>query len=267
MIRMHNSEVLPSRMESPTVQVFGPLAPGSASSSRQPKFEGVLRAEEMCLPVCSAPGTPQVLSRDLARSSPPAAPKMTYTQLSKALVLNSETSVLQALQDCPDAVRNHFFDCDFEPVLCTAVRSNCCPRILRMLLAHHADVSATDKRGRNALTLLSSIEAGDASKEWITAWSLACARILVEGGAKPLMPDGSGRLPVQAARRSGNNTLASYLEFCLEVQAASTLCRAHIRPNLHGCKIGKVNLETLMNILTFLLPASFCCFARRALAH
>lgn len=155
----------------------------------------------------------------------------------------------------PEAASQFFFDCDFEPVLCCAVRLGCGPKIVRELLRHGADAAACEISGYTPLTLLASLPSAKKKESstvadtlsWFTfphsllidehaAYSarsralvrdrVEVARLLIEGGVNPKALDGGRRSPVAIAEEAGNMELARFIEYYREVQAGIVLLRA-----------------------------------------
>jgi hypothetical protein len=77
--------------------------------------------------------------------------------LLRALQQNSVELVEMALKEEPEAAEFPFFDHDFEPPLCVAVRLSCSPDIIRLLLNNKAKVEQRDTHSRTPLALLSSM--------------------------------------------------------------------------------------------------------------
>jgi hypothetical protein len=151
----------------------------------------------------------------------------------------------EVLETDPEALRDLYFDCNFEPPLCWAVRMQLETPMIQLLLDHGADAHATDTRGRNALTLLSAEKWSGLSDDWancsppqtFAAWaenvmnahqhrSLKVAQMLVDAGAMPGVPDARDRLPEDEASAAGNELLARYWRSCLEVRACKVIWQA-----------------------------------------
>lgn len=179
----------------------------------------------------------------------------------RALLEDSPLELQAVLERDPDAVSDAFFDCSFEPVLCYAVRNGASESTLELLLRHGADILATDMRGNTAATLLCEgggvgAFAGGPEVEAETiriAWTLRVAKLFLNAGVKPHVPDCHGRLLADVARENGNVRLAAFWEFFRERQAAWLLQQA--------MKIQQVQLplrdltpELLHVVLSFMLP-------------
>lgn len=74
--------------------------------------------------------------------------------LMRALHRSSVDDVRRTLASNPEAIDDFFFDHDFEPVLCAAVRLKCNANVIKLLLKHGADANGTDMHGRTARDLL-----------------------------------------------------------------------------------------------------------------
>jgi hypothetical protein len=140
--------------------------------------------------------------------------------------------VFRVLVKKPEAASTVFFDHDWEPPLCCAVRINCGADIVELLIKHGADVNATDMHGRTPLTILSSsTKCNDADEEvcevlgiaplpfmqpsvrdTIINDSLAVAEVLARAGANPSLPDDEGNYPCDLASACGNDHLVRFWE-------------------------------------------------------
>jgi len=72
----------------------------------------------------------------------------------RALEMKSFEQVHAAIQACPSAAKELFWDHDFEPPLCCAVRCECSAAIVNFLLEHGADPEAQNVRSRTPAQIL-----------------------------------------------------------------------------------------------------------------
>jgi len=94
-------------------------------------------------------------------STPPRAPKAEpMPMLMRGLRANSATLVQEAIRAEPDIARFPFWDHALEPPLCFAVRNECKPEIIELLLMHGAELDAKDTRGRSPADILMSMRIG-----------------------------------------------------------------------------------------------------------
>jgi ankyrin repeat protein len=147
-----------------------------------------------------------------------------------ALREDSYEDVRRVLEKDPEAASTVFFDHDWEPPVCTAVRLDCSADIVELVIKHGADINAKDMRGRTPLTILSSspTRCNDTVEEIFCAVlgiaplcpssvqdsvikrSLAVAEVLVRAGANPSLPDERGERPCDLASACGNNHLVRF---------------------------------------------------------
>jgi len=220
---------------------------------------------------CADPMTPhnQRTKYSFVNCSPPPAPRIASNPLLRCLESRKIGRVLACLADEPESVAQFFYDCNFEPVLCSAVCLDCGPDIVRSLLEHGADASACGKLGHTPLTCLATLPRRKSSfripsfthdavlQRKMKADHLGTlrqqvqiARLLIEAGARPQMLDAKKRSPIALATEAGNMELAKFLEHYLDVQACIALLRPQISPSPLGCLTGDV----LPLVLAHLLP-------------
>lgn len=84
----------------------------------------------------------------------------------KALQRNSVDEIRAVLDKTPKAASEPFFDRDFEPPLCCAVRLRCDAGIIQLLVEHGANPKATDKHGLTPYELLQEAEAPADVNQW-----------------------------------------------------------------------------------------------------
>jgi ankyrin repeat protein len=186
---------------------------------------------------------------------------------------------LKEVQRClaanPQAISQFFFDCDFEPVICFAVRSACAPKIVQFLLEHGAETDACDSAGHSPLTLLAAsspilMSGPENEADIVNRWedqmlSAACIAakqlqlqfrkevcgLLIQASKES---DRSLRSAVEVAKASGNTDLAGFMEHHLEIKSGLMLVRAQL------CDSGPFPLGPLSEgemhvVLEHLLPA------------
>jgi hypothetical protein len=101
-----------------------------------------------------AVGTPRQGDKEGLRS-PPSGPRIVRScPLFKALKRNEIEELRCVLRDNAEAINDYFFDNDFEPTLCAAVRLKCSADIIRLLMDHSADAAAKNKYGLRAIDVL-----------------------------------------------------------------------------------------------------------------
>jgi hypothetical protein len=187
---------------------------------------------------------------------------------------------LKELEKClaadPEAIHQFLFDCDFEPVLCFAVRSGCAPEVIKLLLKHGADVGAADTTGYSPLTCLAALppretqsqaeygaplhdvltqalnDANNTEEVGALRDRKEVARLLIQAGARPNEQDSRLRSPVEVAKASGNMELAKFLEHYLEVEAGHMLLRKQAQAG--PSPLGGLSGDELNIILEHLLP-------------
>jgi len=233
----------------------GPILPRAAlESSPMPVTEA-----DPCSPVAlrrPAPQTPKnACTLGFDGASPPPAPRVHHNQLMRAMESGAIAQVRAALEANPDSARSMFFDCEFEPVLCCAVRLRCSTEIFALLLAHGAETQAANKCGQSPLTLLASREMRmfprcKASSRH-QSWSLQVARLILQAGASPNAHDAKGRLPADVARLSKNEGLAQFFDFFHEAQACTLLQSA--KTGFFEC----LTPDVVQIICTYLAPPDF----------
>jgi hypothetical protein len=179
----------------------------------------------------------------------------------------------------PEAIHQFFFDCDFEPVLCFAVRSCCAPEVIELLLKHGADVGAYDTSGYSPLTCLAALppreasgfqseagygvplhdvlsqalnDANNTEEMGVIRDRKEVARLLIQAGARPHGQDSRLRSPVEVATASGNTDLATFLEHYLDVEAGQMLVRKQAQSG--PSPLGGLSEDELNIVLEHLLP-------------
>jgi hypothetical protein len=151
--------------------------------------------------------------------------------------------VRSALVQDPEAAALVFFDHEWEPPLCAAVRLGCDAGIISLLIKHGADVYAADMRGRTPLTILSNSSCSlpgctvcfngttkqlcehlviETLRHWeltnpymqetLIEQSLAVAEAFARAGVDSSLPDDCGDHPCALATACGNNHLAKFWE-------------------------------------------------------
>jgi hypothetical protein len=186
---------------------------------------------------------------------------------------------VQEVQRClsanPEATSQFFFDCDFEPVMCFAVRSACAPQIVKVLLEHGAEADACNAAGHSPLTLLAAsspiLMSGPENEAGLgVCWqsqmlSAACIEakqlqlqfrkevcgLLIQAMKES---DRSLRSAVEVAKASGNHDLAGFMEHHLEIKGALLLVRAQLRDS-GPFPLGPLSEGDLHVVLEHLLPA------------
>lgn len=237
-----------------------PLAPGRpAPHPCTPLGSGRPAPQPPCTPLALGRPAPQTPTNACALSfggkSPPPAPRLHLNELMRAMESGCIVQVRSALEANPDSARSTFFDCDFEPVLCSAVRLRCSIEIFALLLAYGAETQIANKWGFSPLTLLASRElrmyprCKAASRPRHYYWSLQVARVILQAGASPTARDAKGRLPADVARLSMNEGLADFFEFFHEAKACTLLSDA--KTGFFGC----LTPDIVQDICTYLVPS------------
>jgi len=202
------------------------------------------REREAVMNVPEPPVTPCTTPRAAKRNcSPPGAPRTpSLPTLLEALFENSCEKVRKALEEDPEEATGRSLDLGAEPPLCVAVRHRCDVEVVRLLLAHGADVEAVDCSGRTPLSILAempceplgwplplgigslglpvtpplldgevqptlnAIVASYEEEMRVRARQESCqvAEALTEAGARPLAPDAAGNRPIDLAYSAGN---------------------------------------------------------------
>lgn len=175
------------------------------------------------------PSTPKTPSRKISggkgwdtppmmtsQSCPPPVPRLVVAReppLRRAIHADSVVLVREALQSNPDSAKDIFFDHEAEPPLCLAIRKDCDPQIIQLLLDYGASAEAVDKHGATPLSILSShrpYHRRNPVGKWRRA--RAVAAMLMSGGADPMSVDCRGKCPVELALASGNVHLVELFE-------------------------------------------------------
>lgn len=179
--------------------------------------------------------------------------------LLRVLREGSVQRVQQLLEREPIALENAFFDGNFEPALCFAVRHRASGAIIDTLLQHGADVHAMDLHGNTAAVLVSQSFHTATFAGWLDGevascnWTLRVAKSLLRAGVNPDAPCGHRRTLAEIARKTGNLRLADFWEFCQMKTASLVLNRALHSQTTHSSLHG-LSPELLQNILGLLLP-------------
>jgi len=115
----------------------------------------------------ATPQTPRNVAAPRSFTPPPLVRRsyMNLSPMRKALYRNSVDEVRAVLDKSPTAASEPFFDHDFEPPVCCAVRLQCDAAIIRLLVEHGADLEAADKHGLAPKDLLQEAEA-PAANQW-----------------------------------------------------------------------------------------------------
>lgn len=151
---------------------------------------------------------------------PPPPNRAPEPPLLQALQANSYEQLREALEREPEAAELPFFDHEFEPPLCCAVRLGCSADLIDLLLQHGAQVDAVDVRGRTPLQILSltpvercclaafpaPLEQGSRSSRKQQSLDIAC--LLLAAGCDPLGEGASQHVMrascLECARSAGN---------------------------------------------------------------
>lgn len=220
------------------------------------------RADDPVTPHC------QTFS-SLRAASPPPAPRLSEAPLLKCLKSKDVVKVRAYLAAEPEAISQYFWESDFEPLLCVAIRLGCPPDMVKLLLQYGADATACNKFGYSPLTVLASmpVESPEPAKPLFFVRALKSprdrtekakqhielARLLIEAGADPQALDAQERSAAVLAKEAGNTALANFLGHYRDVQACITLLRAKVSPQSQISLSGDV----LHLISMHLLPAGF----------
>lgn len=90
--------------------------------------------------------------------TPPPRPVAKMSALMKALHRNAVDQLYSVLSDDPEAAQQPLWEENVEPPLCAAVRLNCSPEIIELLLDNGADVNAKDLAGQTPLMICRNIK-------------------------------------------------------------------------------------------------------------
>lgn len=134
------------------------------------------------------PCTPQKAPYCPFPTTVPALPQKPC--LMQALCGNTVERVQEVLNEEPDAPGFPFFDHEMEPPLCFALKAQCCPEIIRLLLEHGADPKMKDRKNRTPADLLRSLD-GPAREHYIDIETIE--RIL---GVEPDLDADAGHVPI-----------------------------------------------------------------------
>jgi hypothetical protein len=184
----------------------------------------------------SPPSTPRARPQVDGWSTPPAAPREAPPpELLAAFREDSYEDVRRVLAKDPEAASMVFFDHDWEPPICAAVRLHCSADIVELTVKHGADIYAMDMRGRTPLTILSSsakrcnetdkeicellgiahhpgqfMFSQPSARDTVIKNSLAVAEVFARAGADPSLPDKEGNYPCDLASACGNDHLVRF---------------------------------------------------------
>lgn len=149
--------------------------------------------------------------------TPPEAPRQARLHpLLQALHWRSVSKVADVLKEDPGAALFPFFDNSVEPPLVAAVRLQCGPDVIGVLLDHGADANAVDLAGRSPLAALAATGSRpaffqeDCGAEHSRKREVAIC--LLNAGADPDMQDRNGSTPTTLAMSSGDIKLAEVLQ-------------------------------------------------------
>jgi len=153
--------------------------------------------------VTDSPRTPPSLTRTVRGefTPPPLIPnsKATRPKLLQALQNQSVDEVRAAL--LIEDAHELFWEHDCEPPLCCAVRIECSPSIVKLLLDNGADPTATDKRGRTPLKIVQQKQASQQAQEIYQAvWTPMMAPF------HPTMPHEFAGMPLGGLLPYANST-------------------------------------------------------------
>lgn len=264
-------------LHGPSPNAGPPTTPMASPSAGPPSTPQAKVAVAPSTPVgkkASEPASPQKRAGNVLEfGSPPLAPRRASNRLLKCLQSGGLEQVRACLALEPEAISKFFFDCDFMPVMCCAVRLACSPAVVQLLLRSGADASAAacEKQGYSPLTCLASLEPAKAPAASLHLLPpppavaarlraerlqelrkrVQVARLLIEAGAHPKALDSRGRCPATVARATGNAELALFLEHYLEVQGCATLWRAQAGLS----PMGGLNSDLLQVVCKYLLPS------------
>ena len=141
---------------------FGPSGSGFVAQVREvvPAPRGKDMGE---LSALESPRTPKATTTHHNVSPPAFAPKLRNPQppLLRALLTKSIDEVKEALQQNPEEANEPFWDHDWEPPLCCAVRLECSASIVKLLLEYGADPQSKDVRGRDPSMMFKESQTGE----------------------------------------------------------------------------------------------------------
>jgi len=242
--------VLPPEAMLPRPSPTGPGPPTSPLAKLRVPTTPVARLRMPKSLPAAEPATPRDQTRkQLHPRSPPPAPRnpMSNWSLVRCLEGNDVEEVRAYLAVEPEAVAQYFWDGDFEPSLCCAVRVRCSPDIVRLLLQHGADATLWDKFGNSPLTRLASLpmescpptdaffmQAAPVIKMTVAAvdstaaalqQTTEVARLLIDAGADPQAFDAKDHSAIALAKGAGNAELARFMEHYHTAQPFNSLVR------------------------------------------
>jgi len=138
-----------------------PVSRVSSPMHKVPRLGDVVAAELAPVTPRAMPGSPRTppsCTREVRRyfTPPPLVPKSKLSRppLLQALQMKSLEQVRAALKANPEDANDPFWDHDSEPPLCCAVRLECSPSIVKLLLENGADSDVSDKRNRTPLQIV-----------------------------------------------------------------------------------------------------------------
>lgn len=131
--------------------------------------------------------TPAPALKDSHSSAPPKAPGAPDVPhvLYKALVVNDQEAVREALAAAPDSATEPFWNHGLEPPLCVAVTNRCSPDIFATLLQSGADVHQSTVWGATPMDMLCKAKPIAEWERWDVAVWTRVQQLLLDAGAIP----------------------------------------------------------------------------------